>query len=248
MSRPEHFAPPEIFYNDLEAQKYNKNTRMIQIQTRLSRRAIELLALPAGGSKMILDIGCGSGLSGTVLDDDGHFWVGCDISRSMLNVAEDRDVGGDLLQNDIGEGLPFRPSSFDGAIRAVLQFYPETPSQMEFLTTAATRAGFSGGLLVDYPNSTRQKKYYLVLFSGTPVGAFQHQMPRALDGEVPDELQEEIAFQAKRERFNERHAKKSPAEQRREWIVRKKAKQRAQGKAVPKDTKYTARRRPGRGF
>eukprot|EP00708_Paratrimastix_pyriformis_P005223 GAFH01004221.1.p1 GENE.GAFH01004221.1~~GAFH01004221.1.p1 ORF type:complete len:262 (+),score=61.69 GAFH01004221.1:84-788(+) len=234
---------------------------------------------------MILDIGCGSGLSGTVLDDDGHFWVGCDISRSMLNVAEDRDVGGDLLQNDIGEGLPFRPSSFDGAIsisavqwlfnadfsgadpkrriaafflslhhcltqgaRAVLQFYPETPSQMEFLTTAATRAGFSGGLLVDYPNSTRQKKYYLVLFSGTPVGAFQHQMPRALDGEVPDELQEEIAFQAKRERFNERHAKKSPAEQRREWIVRKKAKQRAQGKAVPKDTKYTARRRPGRGF
>ena len=28
------------------------------------------------------------------------------------------------------------------------------------------KSGFSGGLIVDYPNSTRAKKYYLVLEAG----------------------------------------------------------------------------------
>jgi 2-polyprenyl-3-methyl-5-hydroxy-6-metoxy-1,4-benzoquinol methylase len=37
-----------------------------------------------GGPKMLLDIGCGSGLSGSVLEENGHFWVGIDISAAML--------------------------------------------------------------------------------------------------------------------------------------------------------------------
>eukprot|EP00959_Pyramimonas_sp_CCMP1952_P128372 2684185-Pyramimonas_sp.AAC.2 len=32
MSRPEHIAPPEIFYNDTEAKKYARNSRMMEIQ------------------------------------------------------------------------------------------------------------------------------------------------------------------------------------------------------------------------
>ena len=30
--RPEHTAPPEIFYNDVEARKYTSNSRMIELQ------------------------------------------------------------------------------------------------------------------------------------------------------------------------------------------------------------------------
>ncbi len=30
--RPEHAAPPEIFYNEDEARKYTNNSRMIEIQ------------------------------------------------------------------------------------------------------------------------------------------------------------------------------------------------------------------------
>ena len=59
--RPEHLAPPEIFYNDSEAEKYTKNTRMMQIQNEMSERAMELLALPEDEPSFILDIGCGSG-------------------------------------------------------------------------------------------------------------------------------------------------------------------------------------------
>lgn len=34
------------------------------------------------------------------------------------------------------------------------------------ITSAAMRAGFSGGLVVDFPNSAKAKKYYLVLMVG----------------------------------------------------------------------------------
>lgn len=49
----------------------------------MTDRAIELLALPDTPC-FILDIGCGSGLSGAVLEEDGHYWVGMDISKDML--------------------------------------------------------------------------------------------------------------------------------------------------------------------
>lgn len=38
MSRPEHVAPPEVFYNDAEAEKYLTSSRMIEIQTQLADR------------------------------------------------------------------------------------------------------------------------------------------------------------------------------------------------------------------
>ncbi len=50
----------------------------------MTDRALELLALPSDEACYILDIGCGSGLSGELLDEDGHYWVGVDVSPSML--------------------------------------------------------------------------------------------------------------------------------------------------------------------
>ena len=74
--RPELAAPPEIFYNDDEARKYTENSRMVSIQTQLTERALELLALPDDGEpKLLLDLGCGSGLSGEALTERGHIWV-----------------------------------------------------------------------------------------------------------------------------------------------------------------------------
>ena len=43
-----------------------------------------------------------------------------------------------------------------------VQVYPEGARQATLLTDAAMRAGFSGGLVVDFPHSTRAKKYFLV--------------------------------------------------------------------------------------
>ncbi len=74
-------------------------------------------------------------MSGEVLTDLGHQWIGLDISNAMLglffklniififffnwfiDVAQEREVEGDLVLGDIGYGMPFRAGSFDGAIR-----------------------------------------------------------------------------------------------------------------------------------
>lgn len=130
--QPRHDHPPikqppdlvrraaDVYYDDSEARKYTTNSRIQNIQASMTHRALELLDLP--GPSLILDIGCGSGLSGEILSelepDEGgpHVWVGMDVSPSMLDIALQRDVEGDLLLADIGQGVPFRPGSFDAAI------------------------------------------------------------------------------------------------------------------------------------
>jgi 18S rRNA (guanine1575-N7)-methyltransferase len=109
-------APADVFYNESEARKYTVNTRMISIQTQLANRALEILAIPKSKSKLLLDIGCGSGISGNVLGHNNHMWLGLDISRAMLDVASEREVEGDVLLTDMGHGFGFRPGTFDGAI------------------------------------------------------------------------------------------------------------------------------------
>ena len=84
----------------------------------MTHRALSLLSLSR--PSLILDVGCGSGLSGTILSSDAdggpHTWVGMDISASMLDIALQREVEGDLLLADIGQGVPFRAGTFDAAI------------------------------------------------------------------------------------------------------------------------------------
>ena len=269
MSRPEGSQPPELYYDEIEAVKYNSSSRIINIQAEISNRAIEMLALPEDTPCYILDVGCGSGLSGEALEAAGHYWVGCDISKSMLDVATDRDCeNGDLVHQDMGLGLPFRPGTFDGVVsisaiqwlcysnskdqdpklrlnrffsslysvlkrdaRAVLQFYPENPEQAVLISQCASQVGFSGGLVVDYPNSTKAKKYYLCL-------SFErsYKVPKALG--TGQETVSVVSRSSKQERRREKKGVKD-----KDWIMQKKEKQRKQGREVKNDSKYTGRKR-----
>ncbi|CAH1404895.1 unnamed protein product [Nezara viridula] len=271
--RPEHQAPPDIYYNETEAKKYTQNSRMIEIQVQMTERALELLSLPEDEPALLLDLGCGSGLSGSVLEDNGHMWVGLDISRAMLEVALEREVEGDLVLSDLGQGIPFRAGMFDGAVsisalqwlcnadqathkpakrlykffsmlytslsrtaRAIFQFYPENPDQIELVTTQATKAGFFGGLVVDYPNSTKAKKYFLVLMVSSSAA-----LPKALGTESDNTT---IAFSKDRAKFKKFHGK--PLKKSKDWILEKKERRRRQGLATREESKYTARRRCGK--
>ena len=69
-------------------------------------------------------------------------------------------------------------ASLSRTARAVFQFYPENSDQIELVTTQATKAGFYGGVVVDFPNSTKAKKFFLVLMTG---GAMP--LPKALGTE-----------------------------------------------------------------
>ncbi|KAK8138562.1 methyltransferase [Apiospora sp. TS-2023a] len=120
MSRPEDTLSADVHYDDTEARKYTTSSRIQNIQASMTHRALELLDLPS--ASLILDVGCGSGLSGEILSslspEEGgpHVWIGMDVSASMLDVALQRDVEGDLLLADIGQGVPFRAGTFDAAI------------------------------------------------------------------------------------------------------------------------------------
>jgi 18S rRNA (guanine1575-N7)-methyltransferase len=121
--------------------------------------------------------------------------------------------------------------------RAVLQFYPETPQQMELITQSAMKVGFSGGLVVDFPHSTKAKKYYLCLFAGIPSSDVK--LPAALTSETQDTVKNEPRTHSQPgTRRSERVPLKS-----KEWVLKKKDSQSKKGKDVRPNSKYTARKR-----
>lgn len=111
------------------------------------------------------------------------------------------------------------------------------------LTTCAQRAGFGGGVVVDYPNSAKKRKMYLCLMVGS------QEIPRGLTGE---EIEVD-GKDGKKGVKNEHRRKKDAALKGRElkkkakkgivdkeWILKKKDLYRARGKdGVPLDSKVS---------
>ncbi|XP_056167094.1 18S rRNA (guanine-N(7))-methyltransferase RID2-like isoform X2 [Syzygium oleosum] len=53
---------------------------------------------------------------GRRLSENGHVWIGLDISPSMLDFALEREAEGEVLLGDMGQALGLRPGVIDGAI------------------------------------------------------------------------------------------------------------------------------------
>nr|AFK36757.1 unknown [Lotus japonicus] len=206
----------------------------------------------------------------------------------MLNVALEREVEGDLLIGDMGQGLGLRPGVIDGAIsisavqwlcnadksshnprlrlkafftslyrcltngaRAVFQVYPENLDQRELILSAAMHAGFAGGIVVDFPHSSKRRKEFLVLTCG------QRSMNTSLsmgkdgdeescsddDNDEDEENQTVCVSDRHRPRKKQKNNKRGKGK---EWIMRKKDQMRRRGNVVPRDTKYTGRKRKDR--
>lgn len=274
MSRPEQIAPPEIFYNDIESKKYTASSRVQHIQAKMTFRALDLLNLEEGKTHYLLDVGCGSGLSGEILTEEGHIWVGMDISADMLATALDRDIDGDMFLADMGCGVPFRPGTFDAAIsisaiqwlcnadtntnepkfrlarffntlysalrkggKFVGQFYPANEDQIIQITGAAKVAGFQCGVVVDEPESKKNKKHYLVLQAGSSA------RPLNVDGMDVENMN----AKTKNKDISKMSKKRQRAlETKKEYIKRKKILMEKRGKEVRKDSKFTGRARKAR--
>ena len=136
--------------------------------------------------------------------------------------------------------------------RAVIQLYPETPEQMELISKSAMKCGFVGGLVVDYPNrlffplsltpSAKAKKMYLVLKAGNDPN---FTVPKGLTDETGADTANDIRFTARDKALNRRKRGREFAPiKSKEWIMKKKEKQQAEGRKTARDSKYTGRRRP----
>ena len=135
--------------------------------------------------------------------------------------------------------------------RAVLQFYPETAEQAVLISECATAVGFGGGIVVDYPNSAKAKKHYLVLSCDR---TSRKQLPKGMAGDeqMTNNRNNHVQVSSSQGRQQEeRRGKAKPIRKNKgvktkEWILHKKETQRKKGKSVRPDTKYTARRRRGK--
>jgi 18S rRNA (guanine1575-N7)-methyltransferase len=120
---------------------------------------------------------------------------------------------------------------------------------MELVTAAAIRNGFTGGLVVDFPESTKAKKYFLCLFAGNPPEGYS--VPKGLDGtETTEESKEEregVSFADRSHKKHKQHKKKDAVKSK-SWILKKKETQRKKGLEVRPDTKYTGKKRSGPRF
>lgn len=104
--------------------------------------------------------------------------------------------------------------------RAVLQFYPTSDDQVQLITSTAQKAGFGGGVVVDYPNSNKARKVFLCLFVGGEGGS--QQVPKGLEVDGA-----EAGSHARFERGRERRHRRDKSGKRKsikdkEWILKKK--------------------------
>ena len=112
----------------------------VRTQGELTARCLDMLGLEGDArGAVLLDIGCGSGLSGETLTRHGYrAWLGIDASAAMLERAtrgrsapkrtadekerrgrstgEDPPARGAVLRGDFSQGLPFRAGAFDGCV------------------------------------------------------------------------------------------------------------------------------------
>ncbi len=85
-----------------------------------SRCAAALAGFVPDQTAPVLDVGCGTGLSGLALRDAGFALIdGCDLSAEMLKQAAERDrLYRALIKIDLNDALPFEPGAYT-AIAAI---------------------------------------------------------------------------------------------------------------------------------
>lgn len=264
MSRPEEIAPPEIFYNDSESHKYTSSNRVQHIQAKMTLRALELLNLNKDEPHFLLDLGCGSGLSGEILTEEGYNWLGMDIAPSMLASALDREVEGDLFLADLGNGIPFRAGTFDAAVSiSVIQWLCNADTAgvdpkkrlMRFFNTLYALLKRGGKFVAQfYPMNDSQTKQIMEYakiagFAGgliidDPDSKRKKKHYLVLTAGQSERNLNLAGAQMDAPELRKVSAKmKRKMESRKDYINRKKETMRRRGRVVALDSKFTARKR-----
>ncbi len=240
----------------------------------MTHRALSLLSLPS--PSLILDIGCGSGLSGEILssvpasEGGPHAWVGMDVAASMLDIALQRDVDGDLLLADIGQGVPFRAGSFDAAISiSAIQWLCNAESSD--VSPQGRLARFFNGLYASlrrggravcqfYPKNEQQRSMIsgAAIKAGFGAGILEDD-PGTKNSKMylvltvgGGDLQGDITGVVKgmddvdvvdARRKNKETRRKEDRKGSKGWIMKKKGQMERKGKVVKSSSKYTGRKR-----
>lgn len=139
--------------------------------------------------------------------------------------------------------------------RAALQFYPASEQQADLIVSQAMRAGFTGGVVVDFPNSTKAKKHFLVITAGAPSIHTYNRAASASTSASADahtnsseKMQIDVGTREPLSR-GKQHSKKQLQKDKKQvkggkqWVLKKKERHKRVGKEVKADSKYSGRKR-----
>ena len=145
----DHYAP----YYDTHL------TETLQYQVPMALRDAVLENLPNPPEQIdILDLGCGTGLSGLPFKAWAKNLIGVDISSAMLKIAKGRNVYTELHQQDVFDYLKTKEAQFDIIIAADLFGYI---GALEDFFSLAARLLKPGGWLVFSAEITIEQDYQL---------------------------------------------------------------------------------------
>ena len=109
---------PDKYYDERRATAYSSHNE--GSQERLTLHALAMSGLLSRGhgrpGRIVLDLGCGSGLSSKVIQREGLAVIGVDQSSHMLSTAMASGFFLDGVRADLSQRLPFRRAVFDGAL------------------------------------------------------------------------------------------------------------------------------------
>ncbi|MFK5997434.1 MAG: methyltransferase domain-containing protein [Rhodobacterales bacterium] len=121
----------------------------------------------------VLDIGCGTGLSGKYLAQAGFTRIdGCDLNAEMLKVAETRGVYDKLWQSTLEDPFPFEDGTYDAITAVGVISIGGAPADLLY---AMLKKLNSGGLAVfSFNDHTLDvPEYKCAMMAHTDCGAFE---------------------------------------------------------------------------
>jgi predicted TPR repeat methyltransferase len=167
--RPPASAPAEyvVALFDSYAGEYDRHLTST-LQYRVPQALGTLLAerLPQGGGLDVLDLGCGTGLSGAVLRGVARQLTGIDLSPHMLVRARERGFYDRLIEGDIVQALAGQNACFDLVAAADVFVYI---GDLEAVVEIARRVLRPGGWLAFSVESLSGGEYRL-----QPTGRYAH--------------------------------------------------------------------------
>lgn len=264
--------PQEYFSTDEMLEKYSTpKSAAVRSMQEMADAAWSFLSLDNLRFRpIVLDVGCGCGAGTSLFNEKGAVVVGVDITPEMLLRFKRVCPGpyNTIVSCDAGMGVPFRPGVFDAAYgidvlnwiirpipgglpvskrlkkflesihgclslggKAVFNFNPENSDQAELISTTATLCGFGGNVYINNPNSGASRVNWLVLEVGGNAVTIDQDGEKRQVG-CPTVGTFKAGNDSHKKGFNKK-----------EWIMKKKERQRMLGKKVANDSKYTGRSR-----
>jgi len=114
----------------------------------------------------VVDLGCGTGLSGKPFRDIADYLAGIDISNNMLAQARDKEIYNDLFAGDLCDQLQQLPDSYDLFIAADVMIYI---GNLEPIFRAVNSKASPGAYFTFSVESTEEQDFILL-----PTGRYAH--------------------------------------------------------------------------